>query len=79
MTLDVTTSAPVQTTETESWILNSEQMTFMLQHHNPVLTAYQTGDLDYLRVLAASPDYQRLFGEMSFDEAYDRYESMLAE
>ncbi|GEM_PF-3598592 len=56
------------------WTLTSDQMVFMLRHHNAMLAAYQTDDLDFLRALAQSEDYAAVFGTMSFDEAYDRYE-----
>ena len=53
-------------------------MLFMLQYHNPVEAAYASDNVTYLRQLEASADYQPLFGKMSWDEAYDRYEESLA-
>ena len=71
----------IQTTETsvqqDDWTLNGEQMIFMLQHHNPIEAAYEDDRMDYLRELADSEAYTAIFGDMSFDEAYDRYECML--
>jgi hypothetical protein len=61
----------------DDWTLNADQMLFMLQHHNPIETAYADGDLDFLRELAQSEAYLAAFGEMPWDEAYDRYECML--
>ena len=63
--------------ENVAWILNADQMTFMLQHHNAIETAYAANDIDFLRELAKSDAYRKLFGEMGWDEAYDRYETML--
>lgn len=71
----------IQATETsvqqDDWTLNGEQMIFMLQHHNPIEAAYEDDRMDYLRELADSEAYTAIFGDMSFDEAYDRYECML--
>ena len=64
-------------TEQETWTLNSEQMIFMLQHHNFVENAYAEDNMTVLRELEASETYKTAFGEMSWDEAYDRYESFL--
>lgn len=70
-----------QATETaiqqDEWALDADQMIFMLQHHNPIAAAYEADDLAFLRDLAASQDYKTVFGSMSFDKAYDRYECML--
>ena len=70
-----------QATETgvqqDEWVLNADQMVFMLQHHNPIDAAYEADDMAFLRELEASGEYKAIFGEMSFDEAYDRYECML--
>lgn len=63
----------------DDWILSSEQMIFMLQYNNAIEVAYENKDMDYLRRLEASDDYKAIFGKMSFDEAYDRYECMLEE
>ncbi len=52
-------------------------MIFMLQHHNLIEAAYEADDLEALRKLAASDEYKTVFGAMTFDEAYDRYEEML--
>ena len=70
-----------QTSETsiqqDDWTLNADQMIFMLQHHNPIEAAYAEDNLAFLRELAKSEEYKAVFGAMSFDEAYDRYECML--
>jgi hypothetical protein len=62
--------------ETHDWILTADQMTFMLQHHNFIETAYSEDNLEVLRSLAASQEFKMIFGAMSWDEAYDRYETM---
>ncbi|MEO8396499.1 MAG: hypothetical protein ABI700_26130 [Chloroflexota bacterium] len=71
----------MQTTESavqqDDWTLNADQMIFMLQHHNLIEAAYEADDLEALRKLADSDEYKAIFGAMSFDEAYDRYEGML--
>ncbi len=61
----------------DDWTLTTDQMIFMLQHHNPIEAAYRANNLAFLRELAESKDYRRFFGSMSWDEAYDRYESTL--
>lgn len=71
------THAPQTAVQQDEWTLNTDQMVFMLQHHNPIVAAYEADDLDYLRELANSDDYKAVFGNMSFDEAYDRYECTL--
>ena len=61
----------------DDWSLSSDQMIFMLQHNNEIEAAYERDDLEFLRSLAASDEYKAAFGDMSFDEAYDRYETLL--
>lgn len=64
-------------TQQDDWLLDADQMIFMLQHHNAIEAAYESDDLDSLRELAGTDAYKAVFGVMSFDEAYDRYECML--
>ncbi len=71
------TQAHPAAVQQDEWTLNADQMVFMLQHHNPITAAYEADDLDFLRELADSQAYKSVFGMMSFDEAYDRYECML--
>ena len=61
------------------WTLTPEQMFFLRWRQDAINTAYDTGDLTYLDSLEASNQYRVLFGDMSFDEANDRYECMLEE
>jgi hypothetical protein len=63
--------------EEDDWSLNTDQMIFMLQHHNVIEAAFENDDMQFLRDLADSEAYRSIFGDMSFDEAYDRYEVML--
>jgi hypothetical protein len=59
----------------DDWLLTSEQMLYMMRHHNPILEAYEREDWGFLRALAASDEYRSAFGAMGWDEAFDRYES----
>lgn len=61
----------------DAWILNPEQMLFLMQNHNALETAYAEDNLEFLRAFASSEAFINLFGSMGFDEAYDRYETML--
>ena len=63
----------------DEWTLTADQMIFMLQHHNAIEQAYTNDDDAYLEGLTASDEYRVLFGDMSFDEAYDRYECTIEE
>jgi hypothetical protein len=64
-------------TAPDDWTLTTDQMVFMLQYNNPIAEAYANENMDYLRQLETSAEYKTLFGAMSFDEAYDRYECTL--
>lgn len=66
-----------QTLTENDWALTPEQMLFLMQRHNVIETAYANDDLESLRTLASSKEFTALFGSMGFDEAYDRYETML--
>lgn len=61
----------------DDWTLTTDQMIFMLQHHNPIEAAYRADNTAFLCELAESADFKRLFGDMTWDEAFDRYESAL--
>lgn len=63
--------------DTDDWTLDADQMIFMLQHHNAIEAAYEKDDTAYLKRLANSDEYKAIFGDMSFDEAYDRYETVI--
>lgn len=61
----------------DDWTLTTEQMTWMKQHHNLIEDAFEAEDMETLRKIAKSVSYKRAFGDMSFDEAFDRYECTL--
>lgn len=73
---------PIQTetrpvTEDDDFILNAAQMQFMINAHNAAEAAYATEDWAIIDEITASDEWQRLFGDMSWDQAYDRYEIMM--
>jgi len=55
------------------WSLTPEQMLLMLQSHNAIEAAFEQDDLEFLRQFASNHEFKMLFGDMGFDEAYDRY------
>lgn len=48
----------------------------MMQHHNFIESAFENEDLDSLRELADSDAFKTVFGQMGFDEAFDRCETV---
>ena len=64
-----------ETKQSDDWTLTTDQMVYMLQHHNAIETAYRVEDMAALKALAASNEFRVLFGAMSWDEAFDRYDS----
>ncbi len=67
--------------EQDDWTLTVEQMFWMLNSRN-VIEAFMKGDASgsawvELAALIATDEFKALFGAMSFEEAYDRYTSML--
>lgn len=69
-----TTNPDTEANPDEEWALQGDQLAFMQKHHAIIEAAYASGDLGPLDALADSDEYRALFGEMSWDEAYDRYE-----
>ncbi|MGB1286856.1 MAG: hypothetical protein ACPG7F_10015 [Aggregatilineales bacterium] len=61
----------------DNFILDAAQMTFMLNIDAAAEQADKAGDYDFFDELVASTDWENLFGEMSWDQAYDRYEIMI--
>jgi len=59
----------------DDWSLTAGQTLFMMQRHNAILSAYEREDLAFLTSLETSAEYRSAFGKMSWDEAFDRYES----
>jgi hypothetical protein len=61
--------------------LTSAQMAFMREHHEIIERAYDADrrgqrreSLDMIQELTSSLAYQNLFGDMTWDDAIDRYE-----
>ena len=71
------TSVTNSDTEKFEWSLTPAQMLFMLQRHNDIEVAFEENDMEALRNLAQSPEFVQLFGDMGFDEAFDRYEAAI--
>lgn len=67
----------------DDWTLNTEQMFWMLQNNNLILEGVAGNAPDeateVVRELAATAEFKALFGDMGFDGAFDRYETMLEE
>lgn len=58
----------------DDWNLTDDQMFFLMQRYNSIHLAYENGGVEYLDRLEHSTEYRMLFGNMSLDEALDRYE-----
>lgn len=63
--------------EPDECALTPDQLAFMVQHHDFIEAAHAADDRKGLDDLARSEAYRTYFGDMPFDEAYDRYECML--
>ena len=61
----------------EDWTLSANQFAFMAQHHNEIEAAFAKDDMVALEQIASSEAFRSAFGSMGFDEACDRYETML--
>lgn len=61
----------------DDWTLTDNQFAFLSVRHYTIHRAFECDNMAYLRKLAKTPKYLELFGDMSFDEAIDRYECML--
>jgi hypothetical protein len=57
--------------------LSAEQMVFMINIDAAAELADQSDDYEFFDNLTASDEWKQLFGEMSWDNAYDRYEIMI--
>lgn len=60
----------------EDFSLTAKQLVFLINAENAMRKAEADDDLQFFRNLAASDEYKALFGEMSIDQAIDRYEFM---
>lgn len=67
-------AALVAARQRADWTLTPQQRAYMDQRKPFIENAYAANDMDFMRDLAASDEYKTLFGGMSWDEAYDRYE-----
>lgn len=61
--------------------LTDAQFAFMQEHHEEIEYAYDASRrgngaafLETVRAVANSQEYKRLFGDMGWDDAFDRYE-----
>ncbi len=69
---------PVQpvTSDADDFTLTVDQMIFMMNAINAIEQAEAEGDKQFFIDLKESLEYKTLFGEMSIDQAIDRYELM---
>lgn len=56
------------------WTLTPQQKAYMDEHTAEIEAAYANEDMATLNRLYGSMRYRMAFGDMSWDEAYDRYE-----
>ena len=61
----------------DDFTLNTAQMTFMINIDAAAEQADQNDDFAFFDELVASDGWRQLFGDMSWDQAYDRYEIMI--
>ena len=66
-----------QAFEDDDWLLTPEQMLYLMQNHNLIERAFAEENMETLRAFAAAEAFKNLFSDMGFDEAFDRYETML--
>ncbi|MCI0712695.1 MAG: hypothetical protein L0154_21245 [Chloroflexi bacterium] len=67
---------PARQTEDE-FTLNAAQMVFMINIDAAAEQADQADDYDFFDNLVKSEEWKSLFDDMSWDQAYDRYEIMI--
>lgn len=60
----------------DDFSLNAAQMVFMMNAEAAIEKAEAEDDDQFFYDLADSPEYKALFGDMSIDQALDRYELM---
>ncbi len=61
------------------YILTEEQFAFMKKHHAEIeysIVHCSSDGHDFIATLEASEEYKVLFGDMFWDDAYDRYEDI---
>jgi hypothetical protein len=64
---------------TDEFSLNAAQMEFMLRIHNAAEAADTSEDYDFFDAIVSSQEWKNLFGEMSWDQVWDRYEIMVGD
>lgn len=64
-------------TEDDDFTLNAAQMQFMINAHNAAEAAYASKDWTVIDEITSSDEWRQLFGDMSWDQAFDRYELMM--
>jgi N-acyl-D-aspartate/D-glutamate deacylase len=65
------------TGQTDDFSLNAAQMEFMLRVHNAAEKADASEDDAFFDQIVASEEWKHLFDDMSWDQAWDRYEIMI--
>ena len=74
MTTQIQNQQQSASVDEDDFSLNAAQMVFMINHENAIEQAYSAHDMSFLHQLAASSEFKLLFGDMGWDQAYDRYE-----
>jgi hypothetical protein len=80
MMADITKPAQPETRSEitdDDFTLNAAQMQFMINAHNAAEAAYENQDWTIIDEITASNEWRQLFGDMSWDQAYDRYEIVM--
>jgi len=70
---------PPTTADVDDFTLTVDQMIFMMNAINAIEQAEADDDKQFFIDLKESEEYQRLFGQMSIDQAIDRFELTLEE
>lgn len=65
--------------EIDDFMLNASQMEFMFRIHNQAESAYQAENWAFFDDVIQTEDWQSLFIDMSWDQAWDCYEIMIGE
>lgn len=61
----------------DDWTLTPAQFYWMKAHHVIIENAYANDDMAALTAMSETDTYAYAFGDMSWDEAYDRYEDAI--
>lgn len=61
---------------TDDWTLTAAQMAFMINVEAAAELAYQNDDNAFFDSIVETEEWKEIFGDMSWDAAYDRYEEM---